>query len=320
MRQAAPIPAVVISRGVSLFFGDRSLPAFPSGEHASLWELLEKRLFSQAVVLADSMFPGASVHVQLEILTAKLYALLSLRQVAQAVHVISNFFGVADLSEQYHFRSAARIPTTLQVLSCIVHHLNGDTLRSVSALYLVLDKVDDKALPLFVLARLQGFLGDLEEMERLLDLLVSADAGDEVANLGQELRLTYGLTASTGSTTSGIAAMSQGEYSDALRIFEHNGRMNEAAVASLYASEHNKAVVWLENSVRKHACEFSAASLSNLNLLYGFYKEDVVERKKNVVAEILRLYLPECPLVLGKYRCCVSYKDETHLWTRSCWA
>lgn len=258
-----------ISRGVSLFFGDRSLPAFPSQhEHLSPYELLHKHQYSQAVQMTEKLLAEADIKTQLELITVRVFALLKLREVHQAIQIISVFFPGLDSSPSSSgIYRGHKIPMVLQALSCVVHHLNGDTLRAVNGLYHILARLNqastsdlehsERTLVIWILARLQSELGDWDEVERLLN------SGPDVPEPLRQALINEEQVISTN-------------------------RVN-AAVSAFYRCEHARAVSILEQSL-KEELHLTSAGVGNLNLLYGFFKEEVAERKKSVLNEVCRLY------------------------------
>jgi hypothetical protein len=209
--------------------------------------------YVKVLQLTEKQLPDADIKSQLDLITVRVFALLKLKQVSQAIQLIANFVPHTDASSSVY--RGHEIPMLLQVLSCVVHHLNGDTLRAVNGLYLLLQTHSgaERKMVVWVLARLQKDLGDLEEVERLLS---------------PESEWPERETLLSDNVAEGVTNM---------------------AVLSLYKCEHAKAVSILEESL-KDKLFLSAAGIATLNLLYGFFKDEVAERKKQIISEVCRFY------------------------------
>ena len=283
-------PKVQIGKNLVSFFGD-NLPPFPSPS-GDIDVLYKSRLYSQASGLADKLLASAPVNAQLDILTIKLASLLSLQTVPAAMAALTNYFGTSDLSETSLWKGVS-VPVKLRVLSCLSHHFNGDTNRALSALYRVLKSTadDQQYLVLTTLAKLQASLGDIDEVTRLL-------AHPRFDGLKSNILQISGFSI----TESGkFASMALGDYGAAAEAFKASGDAHNEAIAALYNCEHSRCVDLLESCIRADPVKkINSGLLNNLFAVYGFYRENLAERKISAVNEVTKFYCPEAGLFSNK--------------------
>ena len=284
-------PSAPIARSVINFFGE-SIPALPVGQ--DMRSCLSAKLFLQAVSLSDRLIPSSDIPLQLDLMTAKVYAFLITRQVAAAVTSLTNFFGSADLTDTAQIRGCM-VPVTLRLLSCLVHHFNGDSLRTVSALYRLersLESSNFTALEVtFAILRIQASLGDLDEVRRIVKKIESfGSTQNDIAEIllwqgvsENEVKMLLNMEISTP-----YALFLRGQYAEAADCWS----AGNAGVALLYACAHNQAIGLMEKQVKSDPV--SAGSVyGNLFSLYGFLSPSEAEYKKKLLEEVIRVYLPE---------------------------
>jgi hypothetical protein len=95
--------------------------------------------------------------------------------------------------------------------------------------------------------------------------------------------------------------MAAGDYGAAAEAFRASGDTHNEAIAALYNCEHSRCVNLLETCIRNDPIQKSTSPiLNNLFAVYGFFKENIAERKINTINEVTKFYCPEAGLFSNK--------------------
>jgi hypothetical protein len=268
---------------------------------SDLHNLIKDGLYTQAVLQVDKLLSSASsVEESIQLIHDKVFCLLKTKQIQQAFSTLSNTFGTSDLSEMKAFKNSL-LPVKLRVLSCLIHHYNSDTFRSLNALYVLLANLTkeqgsasatESPLVLITISKIQHSLGDIEELQRILSLL------PEQYRMIKEQFLHMNGLSDLGDP--GIVAMTQGDYGKAIAM---SSRKN-AAISCVYAGDIRAGIETLESLIRDNPVENSTQEVvSNLCLMYDLLPNTLIDQhstnyKKSTLREIGNLFAKEKGLVL----------------------